>query len=387
MSESQSLPKKNNQLISQKSIPGHIIDGSIVIDSIEAFNSILKQFPNDPGLLKKYSDLLFREGLNDLAANSYGETAQLFVKSNKLLKALVAKKLQWLIKPPPNKEIYQFLSVLGQRSFEDSPLKRFFDKLSAKEKLATISCIARTREIAGKTVQKAGDRDTDLYFVVSGTLKDSVFPSLETKEKVHRKSTVYLSDDDFFGEIYPFKKDHICTSDIQAVTQVELAKISKQNLAKLCRYFPNIEIALIDLFKIRSMPQERNRAITLRKVERYHLPIKLVLEIPPLGSIKSPIGVEGYSSDISIGGICVILNGKSKHIPNLLTDLLKDGQKNKIRISFPGDTMELKVSGNIVWRHQIHFNGHKTLAVGVQFEEDTPKMSGMLFMFARSLAK
>jgi len=386
MTESQAQ-KNNSRLISQKSIPEHIIDGSIGIDSIEAFGSILKQFPNHPGLLKKYSDLLFRQDLLDLAAKSYGEAAQLFIESGNLLQALVAKKLQWLITPPPNKKIYLFLSALGQGSFGDSPLKLFFDKLTAKEKLAIISGFVRTRLIAGKTVKKAGDRETDLYFVVSGTLKDSTFPSLETKEKVNRKSNIYLNDDDFFGKIYPFKKDHTCTSDIEAVTQVELVKISKQKLVKLCRYFPNIEIALIELYKIRSAPEQKNRTRTLRQTERHQLPIKMVLEIPPLGSIKSPIAIEGYSSDISIGGICVVLNGKSDHIPNLLTDLLKDDHKNLIRISFPGDTMELKVRGNIVWRHQIHFNGHKTLAVGIQFEDDTPKMRGMLFMFAKSLGR
>ena len=99
-----------------KSIPEHIIDGSIGIDSIEAFGSILKQFPDHPGLLKKYSDLLSRQGLLDLAEKSYGDPARLFVKSDKLLKTLVAKKLQWLIKPPPNKEIYPFKVVEGYAS-------------------------------------------------------------------------------------------------------------------------------------------------------------------------------------------------------------------------------------------------------------------------------
>jgi CRP-like cAMP-binding protein len=386
MTESQAQKNSNNS-VHRKTIPEHIIDGSIVIDSIEAFGSILKQFPNHPGLLKKYSDLLFRQDLLDMAAKSYGKASQLFFEHGELLQALVAKKLQWLIKPPPNKEIHQFLSTLGQGKFDDSPLKGFFDKLSAKEKLAIISGFVRTRIVAGKTVKKAGDKETDLYFVVSGTLKDSAFPSLETKEKVYRKSNIYLTDNDFFGEVYPFKKDNICTSDIEAVTQVELVKISKQKLIKLCRYYPNIEVALIDLFKVRSVSDKKNPPKTLRKAERYQLPIKMVLEIPPMGSIKSPIAVEGYSSDISIGGICVVLNGKSEHIPNLLTDLLEDGQKSKVGIKFPGDTMELKVRGDIVWRHQIHFNGHKTLAVGIQFEEDTPKMRGMLFMFARSLGR
>ena len=371
--------------MSRKSIPEHIIDGSIGIDSIEAFGSILKQFPNHPGLLKKYSDLLFSQNLFDLAAKSYGEAAQLFMESGKLLQVLVSKKLQWQIKPPPNKEIHQFLSVLSQGAFEETPLKLFFDKLSAKEKLAIISCFVRTHLVAGKTIKKAGDRETDLYFIVSGTLKDSVFPSLQCKEKVYRKSNIYLTVDDFFGKIYPFKEDHTCTSDIEAVTQVELVKISKQKMAKLCRYFHNIEIALLDLFKVRSIPEKKSRVKPLRKADRFQLPIKMVLEIPPLGNIKSPIAIEGYSSDISIGGICVVLNGKSEHIPDLLSDLLKDDFKNSIRISFPGDTMELKVRGSIIWRHQIHFNGHKTLAVGIKFEDDTPRMRGMLFLLAKSL--
>jgi len=384
MSESQAQ-KNNKGLVNPKSIPEHIIDGSIAIDSIEAFGSILKQFPNHPALKKKYADLLFKHNLLDLAAKSYAEAAQLFMDSGKLLQALVSKKLQWLIKPPPNKEIHQFLSALGQKKFDASPLKLFFDKLSPKEMLAIMSGFIRVRLIAGKAVKKAGDRETDLYFIVSGTLKDSAFPSLETKEKVYRKSNIYLTDDDFFGEVYPFKKDGICTSDIETVTQVELVKISRQKLVKLCRYYPNIEMALIDLFKIRSRSEEKNHPKSLRRAERYQLPIKMILELPPMGAFKSPIAIEGFSSDISIGGICVVLNGSSDRVPDLLNSLSDLDGKNQIRISFPGDTMELKVQGNIVWSHPIHFNGKKTLAVGIQFQENSPKMRGMLFMFARSL--
>jgi len=384
MSESQ-VQKSNRGLITQKSIPEHIVDGSIVIDSIDAFGSILKQFPNHPALKKKYADLLFRQNLLDLAAKSYGEAAQLFMESGKMLQALAAKKLQWLIKPPPNKEIHLFLSTLGQKNFDESPLKLFFDKLSSKEVLAIMSGFVRVRLIAGKTVKKAGDRETDLYFVVSGTLKDSTFPFLETKEKVHRKSNIYLTDDDFFGEVYPFNKNHTSTSDIATVTQVELVKISRQKLVQLCRHYPNIEMALIDLFKVRSKSEKKKPPKSLRRAERYQLPIKMILELPPMGPFKSPIAIEGYSSDISIGGICVVLNGRSEHVPNLLGSLSEMKGKNQIRISFPGDTMELKVQGNIVWSHQIHFNGKKTLAVGIQFRENSPKMRGMLFMFAKSL--
>jgi hypothetical protein len=70
---------------------------------------------------------------------------------------------------------------------------------------------------------------------------------------------------------------------------------------------------------------------------------------------------------------------------NLLDSMSETTNNNQIRVSFPGETMELKVWGNIVWRHQIHFNGSKTLALGIQFEENSPKLRGMLFMFANTL--
>lgn len=386
MPESPTQNKKNNNPpINEKSIPEHIIDGSIVIDSIEAFSSILKQFPKQPALLKKYADLLFRQELLDLAAKSYGEAARLYIDSGQMLQALVAQKQQWLIKPPSKKEIHLFLSSLEQGNFKTTPLKMLFDKLAPKEILAIISGFVRVRLFADKTIQKAGDRETDLYFIVSGTLKDSIFQSLETKEKVHRKPSIYLSDEDFFGEIYPFKKDQTCKSDIKTVTQVELVKISRQKLMKLCREFPNIEPALIDLLKIRSGSEAASLAATVRKAERYQLPIKMNLELAPKGSFKNPLIVDGYSSDISIGGICVVLNGQSKQIGHLLATLPETADNSQIRVSFPGETMELKVLGNIMWRHEIHFNGSKTLALGIRFEEDSPKLRGMLFLFANSL--
>ncbi len=385
MPESQKPNSKNKQLVHEKSIPEHIIDGSIVIDSTEAFASILKQFPNQPALVKKYADLLFRQELLDLAAKSYGEAARLYIEAGRLLQALVAKKQQWLIKPPSNQEMHLLFSALEQADFEPTPFKLLFDKLAPAEILAIISGFVRVRLLPGKLVKKAGDVETDLYFVLSGTLKDSIYPSLDTKERVHRKRNIYLSEDDYFGEIYPFKQDHAGKSDIKTVTQVELVKISRQKLMKLSREFPRLESALIELFKIRSEPSEPGGPQSVRKADRYQLPIKMNLELAPKGSFKNPLVVDGYSSDISIGGICVVLNGHSEHIGQLLASLPETADNNKIRVSFPGDTMELKVLGNIKWRHEIHFNDRKTLALGIRFEEDSPKLRGMLFMFANSL--
>jgi len=384
MSESQ-VKSGNTSLMEKKSIPEHIIDGSIVIDSIDAFRSILQQFPRHPSLLKKYADLLFRRDLLDLAAKSYGEASRLFIEAGQMLQSLVSKKQQWLIKPPDKEDIRLFLTKLAQGKFQPAPIKVFLERLSPRQVLAVMTGFVRVRLLAGKIVRKAGSRETDLYFIVSGTLKDSVFPSLETKERVYRKARMDLSENDFFGDIYPFKTDQTSVSTTETLTEVEMVKISRQKLMALCQKYPDIELAIINLFKIRRGAVAKEPASMIRKAQRYQLPIKMNLEIPSGQTSGSPMVIDGYSSDISIGGICVILNGQSEHTAHLLDSLPAGGDSHHIRVSFPGDTMELKVQGSIAWHHKIHFNGTKTLALGIQFEEDSPKLQGMLFMFANSL--
>jgi hypothetical protein len=109
-----------------KSIPDHIIDGSIVIDSVEAFKSILKQYPQNASLVKAYSDFLAKHKLFDLAAKSYGEASNLFVIEGNILQAIVSKKLEWRIKPTGKKETRLFLNALKTGKSKGIPLKDFF---------------------------------------------------------------------------------------------------------------------------------------------------------------------------------------------------------------------------------------------------------------------
>ena len=383
MSEYQS--ESNNNFIDQKSIPDLIIDGSIMIDSIDVFGTIIKQFPQHPALLKKYADLLFRHDLLDLAGKSYGEAAQLFIDTGNLLQALVSKKLQWMTKIPDKEEVKLFFASLQKGNFTQTPLRIFFDKLSPKELLAIISGFVRVQLAAKKTVKEVGDPEDDLCFIVSGTVKDSIYPSLETKQKVHRKPNIYLSENQVFGDIYPLSQKQKSASTVETVTQVELVKISRQKMKLLCRKYSNIEMAIIDLFDVRSGESKPSITQLVRQAERFELPIKMQLEIPYKGPEYPPLIIDGYSSDISIGGICVVLNGQSKNISNALATIGGIAKDKQIRISFPGETMELKVRGHIMWNHAIRFNGSKTLALGIKFEEDTPRLRGMLFMFANSL--
>ena len=151
------------KITGDKSIPDHIIDGSIVIDSVEAFKSILKQYPENAALLKAYSDFLTKSNLFDLAAKSYGEASDLFVKEGKILQAIVSKKLEWRIKPAKKTETQTFLDVLKKGHFSETALRDFFKRLDPAEMLAVIFSFVRARLPAGTQGARRRRTRPDLY--------------------------------------------------------------------------------------------------------------------------------------------------------------------------------------------------------------------------------
>jgi hypothetical protein len=48
-------------------------------------------------------------------------------------------------------------------------------------------------------------------------------------------------------------------------------------------------------------------------------------------------------------------------------------------------TLLLKMSGKIAWRREAVHNGAKVLAIGMQFDEMSPKIRGLLFALFNSL--
>jgi CRP-like cAMP-binding protein len=311
----------------------------------------------------------------------------MFVDTGKILLAVVSKKLQWRIQTADKNEVHSFLNSLKNGRFNEIPLKVFFDRLAEKEMFAVISCFVRARLPSGTIVKKKGDDEDNIYFIVSGTLKDTLYPSIDEKVRVHRPPTLYLNENEFFGDIYPFNEEKKCQSDIETATQVELVKLSKPKLIQLCKKFPNIELGILDLCKIRQRTENKGFSKLLRKAHRYNVPVDMNLEIYPDASAKTPVNVEGFSSDISVGGICVILDSSDSNIASLVEAFEKKANSQKIWIGFPTETMHIKVLGRIAWSHAVILKGSKTLVIGIQFEEMSPRLRGMLFMFANSLQR
>ena len=62
-------------------------------------------------------------------------------------------------------------------------------------------------------------------------------------------------------------------------------------------------------------------------------------------------------------------------------------KNSNVKISFPSEGMELRVSGKIAWTREVFFQGDKTLAIGIQFQDISPKLRGMLIVFADNSKK
>jgi CRP-like cAMP-binding protein len=367
----------------QINIAEQTASGFITVDSIDEFKKLLKHSPNDPALLRSYADLLAKNNLTDEAALSYGKAASFYLNSGNLPSAVVSKLMQWRTKSPDYQEAQLFLSALCEDNFPDTALKIFFEKLSKPEVLSVINAMENIHVPAEKLIKRVGDTQDDLYFIVSGSIKETNYQPVKTKEgTVFKQSIVNLSAGDSIGDLYPIKEKKECQSYLEAITAAELIKLSKQKLIQVLYKYPNVEIGLQAISAFRSKFQKEALMKKNRKGQRHQLEKKMTLEIFPESSDNFPIILEGYSKDISIGGTCVVLDEKDVSVAKSIASFSKTIKDSKVKISFPSQGLELKVSGKIAWTQEVSFHGEKTLALGIQFQDLSPKLRGMLFVFA-----
>ena len=293
--------------------------------------------------------------------------------------------MHWRIKSPAYQDAQLFLSTLTDNSLPDTPLKVFFETLSKPEVIAVMKCVENIQFPAGQLIYKVDDVQQNLYFIVSGKIKEIRLDPVEKGEDtIFKKSVENLSDDDTFGELYPIKKENICQSYIETSESVDLLKISKQMLVPVCKKYPNVESGLQAISVSRSEFRKTKLLKKNRKSQRHEAMIKMSLEIYPHSSANFPIILEAYSKDISIGGTCVVLDASDLSIAKSVTAFSKTIKNSEVKINFPVEGLELKVSGKIAWTQETIDRGKKTLAVGIKFLDLSPKLRGMLFVFAES---
>jgi CRP-like cAMP-binding protein len=365
-----------------RSIVRNIIDGSITIDSISEFESILKIFPNNPALQSVYADLLINNNLIDAAAKAYRKAATLYIDSGMMLSAVLVKILEWRIFKPSPQQARPFYSILRKAAFDETPLNIFLNSLSHSEMAAVTIRMARVRLPEGKMIKKTGGVDNSLYFIAAGIVKATTSKPQSNEQETSKDSAIYLSENDIFGDIFPLEEENVSQSDTETVTYVELGKITKPRLIEVCRKYPNVEQALIKLFYDNSKSLRKTSLQEDRKLDRQPLCTQMSLEIFRKGTDNLPLVFHGYSRDISVGGVGIVLNAEYQDI-KYIDEILKN---SRIDVCFPSDAFSIKVPGTFMWSRKISFEGEKTLAVGMQFKEMTPKFRGMLLIFVDMLS-
>ena len=379
------LDLNSKQLSSIEKLIDNIANGSIVINSVEAMRDIIKKVPNEPCLERMYADMLLEHKMLEGAAKAYNRSARLYYKKGKMLSAIVAKISHWHTEMPSDHNVKTFFSALKGCKDNDLPINNFFSKLSTNELKSFCFLFETVLLPANQTIKKVGDIEDHLFFIVSGKLEDSLYMTLQNQGRIFRKPTLILSENDYFGKVYPFNEEHRSQSYIKTLEPTELVSISKEKLLQICRKYPNIELAIIDLLKIRSQSVSSESSVKIRRHPRYKFRLRLTLEIFPKKSNEKIISLEGYSKDISVGGMGIILDLKQLNDKVDSSSFSSFLNNAKIRVNMTMEACSILVSGRIAWSREIVHEGAKTIAIGMQFSDMSPGTQGFLFALINSL--
>ncbi len=344
---------------------------------------MLQIFPNDPGLRRVYADLLAGKQLPEAAATAYHQAAGLFVAAGLPLPAIVCGLLKWRIKKPLDGETKKFWKTLHQSKYHEIPTNVFFATQSHSELLDLMNGIELIRLPAGKIITPIGKAENALYFIVGGRVKATADASLKKTGFDSRQSRIFLSENDFFGNIYPLKQAQPADYHTETVSHTELVRISRETLQQVCRRHPRFELAIIDLFKVRSEKEDMETLRAVRRADRQKLPVQMNLKIWPGTDDHYGLILDGLCRDISVDGMCIVLDTRYANMPYMFQRI----QNAKIEISMPSEAMTINVLGSIVWSKEVYDEQGRTFALGIRFEEMSPQMSGLLVVFANLMNK
>jgi len=157
---------------------------------------------DDPLTIKQAADELSKQKQVKQAAELYRKAMQLYAESGKILSAIAVKARELkIIKRAPNKarDIYNALRTIAANNI---PSYEFFTKMSYDELLSILQALEVEVFPPDSIVKQPGDTEADLYFVVSGTLQETVSPG----GAENPDNQVTLIENAFTGIFIPLKR-------------------------------------------------------------------------------------------------------------------------------------------------------------------------------------
>ncbi|MFZ1983195.1 MAG: PilZ domain-containing protein [Desulfatitalea sp.] len=348
------------------SIMQRILDGTVTITSPEEFKDILGIYPQDPFLHRKYADLLLDLKRPTEAFPSYETAARLFIERGMSLQAIVAKILQWHVQKPSHDEGRRFYAMLHEEGSRQTPLQRFWARMSYAELVAVMRRLVRVRLPARKKITRADEPADQIYFVVSGTLWE--MPSPDCASEAQRDGIeiepVLLGPNDIFGDIFPLDRPTVADAEIHTVTEVELVRISKEVLSSVCKKYPQVQSLLQEIHKSENRQNCDRSWQTVRRAMRFGLPTRVAIRCPVTSAAQAQWQHSGIAVDLSMSGMCVDLGVAPATAPRLNLR----GRLAHIKLDLLNDVAVLKLTGKIVWQRQQKSPKGSTTLIGIRFD-------------------
>lgn len=350
---------------------------SKIADQLEGFKEIIGEYPDNPIVSRMFADFLKKVRSFANAIKRYRMAYELFMDQGEILQAIATLFELWEIVTPTPNDLRALYAKLRRKESHHSVVAECFATMSYQELRATISYLGKTTVRADEIVQQPGNIEDSLYFVISGELVKSTAETESEKFAVVQ----FLKANDHFGEGYPFEVKDPKPYLVKAAKDAELFRMSKEDFLILCSEHPDLKSGIKKLINYQLLPDTDKPEKFFRKTSRRHLTISLSLDIFPVEPGRRPITVKGYSSDISLGGACVIVNPKYQDIPveNILN------RQIMLRVSMPDESINVSIMGDIAWFKETMIKGQQTCAIGVQFKETPPRLRASMIVFVNAL--
>ena len=318
----------------------------------------------DPLLMKKAADELRGQKQAKQAAELYRTAMQRYAESGKILSAIAAKALELkVIKRATNKarDIYNALRTIAS---DNIPSYEFFTKMSYDELLSILQAIEVEVFPPNSIVKQPGDAEAELYFVVSGTLQETVVQGgAESPE-----NQITLIENAFTGDIYPFEEEKAYTGTLTSTTEVELLKISKHDLLRLAQKKYNFEFLCMELLSTRYDIDGRRSKQIIRATQRYQLLTRVDIKVLSDAPNEKPLVLNGFTEDLSLGGACICLN--AAYLSGA-TNLI--GKRVILSLRVARLLTGIDVPGTIAWKREVNRGKGKDIIIGIQFKEIPPE--------------
>lgn len=112
--------------------------------------------------------------------------------------------------------------------------------------------------------------------------------------------------------------------------------------------------------------------------------VNMSVEIHPKGGpgTAAAVVLNGSASDLSISGVSFIPAPNGAGPPANSAALVKDLDLQRVRVAISSETLSMSIPGQIVRTRELVVNGSRTLALGIRFDEVSPRVRGAFLAFA-----